>query len=93
MMGPSPACACPHIKLGSEFTEARNWSPDCIEHGTDSAWWNSEPEVAKRQLQATRLRVLGVLAQLRRSGRISLEAASKIVAALDGTREATDDGA
>lgn len=92
MMGPLPACTCPRIKLGSEFTEARNWSPDCIEHGTDSAWWNSEPEVAKRELQGTRLRVLDTLARLRRKNRISVEAANEIIASLDGTRKELGNG-
>lgn len=85
-------CACPQIKLGSEVSEERNWHPDCPEHGTESEWYQADAQVAKRELQGTRLRVLGVLAQLRRNGRISLEAANKIVAALDGTREETDDG-
>jgi len=79
-------CTCPHIKLGSELTEVRNWSPDCIEHGTGSTWWNSEAEMAKRQLQGTRLRVLSTLARLSRKERILPEAAKELLAALDGTR-------
>ncbi|MFB7738240.1 hypothetical protein ACFC08_28405 [Streptomyces sp. NPDC056112] len=29
-------------------TDARNWNPDCTEHGTASAWWNSEEQQAAR---------------------------------------------
>jgi len=92
MMGPLPACTCPHIKLDSEVTEARNWNPDCVEHGAGSTWWNSEAEVMKRQLQGTRLRVLNTLARLSRQKRISPEAAKELLAALDGTRGEDSNG-
>ena len=45
----SDTCTCGRIKVGNEVTELRNWNPDCAEHGTDSAWWNSPEQVAKRQ--------------------------------------------
>jgi len=79
-------CTCSRIKLGSEVTEARNWNPDCVEHGVGSTWWNSEAEVLDRQLQSTRLRVLSTLARLRRKDRVSADAAKELLAALDGTR-------
>jgi len=85
-------CTCSHIKLGSEVTEARNWNPDCVEHGTGSAWWHSEAEVAKRQTQGTRVRVLSTLARLSRQDRISPEAAKELLAALDDTRGEDSNG-
>ena len=52
------ACACGRIRLGLVVTDARNWDPDCSEHGTASAWWNSEEQVERRREDAERLRDL-----------------------------------
>jgi hypothetical protein len=84
-MAPASVCSCARIKLGSEPTDARNWNPDCPAHGTKSEWWRSEAQVAKHQATSTRLRVLQTIARLRRQGRIEVEAANEILAALDGS--------
>jgi hypothetical protein len=88
---PGPACDCGRIKIGSEVTEARNWSPDCPEHGTDSAWYQSETQVVSRQLQSTRLRVIQTIARLRRKGRLDLAEARALLNAVDGTTDEEDD--
>lgn len=41
-------CTCGRIAVGMTVTEIRNWNPDCAEHGTASAWWNSEEQQAER---------------------------------------------
>lgn len=51
-------CTCGRIKLGSEVTEARNWNPDCPEHGTESAWWHSDVQVVGLRYDSARLRVV-----------------------------------
>ncbi len=50
------ACTCGRIVLGSEAADARNWNPDCPEHGTESVWWNSDAQAA---LEAFAGRYLG----------------------------------
>jgi hypothetical protein len=57
-VGERNECSCARIKVGSEITEHRNWNPNCVEHGLDSAWWSSDEQVAKRQEQNDRLKVL-----------------------------------
>jgi hypothetical protein len=32
-------CTCPHIMLGSEVTEHRNWSERCAEHGVGTEYF------------------------------------------------------
>lgn len=78
-------CTCPYIKLGSEQTDARNWNPDCPEHGTDSEWYRSEAQVLHRQIDSIKLRMIQAIAQLRRNDRLSVDEAWNLVAALDGT--------
>jgi hypothetical protein len=39
-------------------TEQRNWNPDCPEHGTDSTWWKSSEQRAKRDADNERMRDL-----------------------------------
>ena len=74
MMGQDDDCACPHLKLGGEILEARNWNPDCATHGTKSAWWNSPEQQAKRAATNERLRGLQEQArQARRRAVASLE--------------------
>lgn len=51
-------CTCGRIRVGNNLTEARNWNPDCEEHGRDSDWWNSPEQVAARERQSERLRDL-----------------------------------
>jgi len=51
-------CTCARLMLGSTPTESRNWNPDCPEHGTESQWWRSDEQVAKRQADSERLRDL-----------------------------------
>jgi len=88
-----PACTCGRIKLGSEVTEARNWNPDCPEHGTDSAWYRSDAQVVQRQLQRTRLRVIQTIARLRRQGRLDLAEARALLNAVDGIADEEDNHA
>ncbi len=52
------ACTCGRIAIGMTITENRNWNPDCSEHGTDSAWWSSSEQIAKREAQNQRSRDL-----------------------------------
>lgn len=52
---PIRPCTCGRIKIGMEVTEHRNWNPDCVEHGLDSAWWKSPEQVAKRHIDNERL--------------------------------------
>jgi len=47
-------CRCGRIRVGMKITENRNWNPDCPEHGTDSYWYHSDAQSAKRQAQAER---------------------------------------
>ncbi len=54
MTTPDPECRCGRMSIG----ESRNWNPDCPEHGTTSAWWNSPEQKVKRQDQSDRLRDL-----------------------------------
>ena len=54
----SDTCTCGRIKIGLEVTDARNWNPDCTEHGANSEWWNSPEQVAKRDEQRMTLLVL-----------------------------------
>lgn len=42
------SCECGRIALGLEVTEARNWNPECPEHGVASEWWNCEEQVQDR---------------------------------------------
>lgn len=41
-------CTCARIAVGMTVTDTRNWNPDCAEHGTASAWWNSEEQRTAR---------------------------------------------
>lgn len=54
----SKLCICGHIKIGSEVTEHRNLDLNCPEHGTESAWWKSPEQKAKRKADNARLRDL-----------------------------------
>ena len=47
-------CTCGRIAVGLKLTELRNWSPDCEEHGVDSAWYNSETQMVKRAASSER---------------------------------------
>ena len=51
----SDGCSCGRITIGMTVTESRNWNPDCVEHGTDSAWYNSDTQRAARDAQNTRV--------------------------------------
>jgi hypothetical protein len=33
-------CRCPRLRLGSEVTEARNWSETCPAHGIGTDWFD-----------------------------------------------------
>jgi len=48
-------CSCPRLALGLQVTEARNWNPDCPEHGIESPWWHSEEQRAERAASRSRL--------------------------------------
>ena len=62
-------CRCGVLMVGAEPTAARNWNPDCLEHGTESAWWNSDEQKVRRAAQSERLRALQVQARDARHGR------------------------
>lgn len=64
----SDTCTCARLKVGHTLTESRNWNPDCIEHGEDSAWWHSPEQVAQREADNDSLRKLYALARRRRNG-------------------------
>lgn len=51
-------CVCGVLHVGWHSTGARNWNPDCLEHGLKSAWWNSDAENLKREAQSITLRAL-----------------------------------
>ncbi|MHB1733105.1 MAG: hypothetical protein ACYCU8_06570 [Ferrimicrobium acidiphilum] len=82
--GDAGSCTCAHITLGSETTENRNWNPSCSIHGITSDWYQSEVQVAKRELTSTRLRVMQTLASLRCQDKIDGEVAQRLLNALDG---------
>lgn len=63
---PFAECTCPHIMLGSKKTEQKNWNPDCLAHGTESEWWNSDEQVAKRKEDRERLIEMQRLAREKR---------------------------
>ena len=42
-------CTCRQGNAGQTTFANRNWDPDCIHHGTESKWWNSPEEVARRE--------------------------------------------
>lgn len=52
-----PACTCGRI-IGQKVMNTRNWNPDCASHGTESAWWNTPEQQAKRKRDDERLRDL-----------------------------------
>ena len=52
------SCTCPHLHLGMEVLEQRNWNPDCDEHGLKSVWYRSPEQVAKREADNQELRDL-----------------------------------
>ena len=70
--------------LGSEATGSRNWDPDCPEHGTESVWWNSDAQAARRRYDSARLRVVQEIARLRRGGQLDLDGAKAVLEAFDG---------
>lgn len=47
-MAEPDTCHCPQLAIGLEVLETRNWNPNCPLHGTESEWWNSDTEKAKR---------------------------------------------
>lgn len=55
---PVVRCSCAYIRVGSERTTSRNWNPECVEHGLDSTWYNSDEQKKKRSEQSSRLRDL-----------------------------------
>ena len=60
------ACLCAPVHVGGEVF-GTNRNPDCIVHGTASAWWNSPGQTRIRLLDSDRLRVLQALAKARRT--------------------------
>lgn len=64
---PVDDCTCGRIAVGMTVTNARNWHPDCVEHGTASAWWNSEEQRAARA--ATRERLIDLQRRAREARR------------------------
>lgn len=78
-------CTCPHIMLGSERTESKNWNPACEEHGWESEWYNSPEQTRIRLKEAERTRELQKLAGQRRRGEISYEEAKQRLQQLEIT--------
>ena len=56
-------CTCAFLHVGSTVTSARNWNPDCAEHGTTSAWYNSTAQAENRRAQNARTRELQQMAR------------------------------
>lgn len=61
------ACRCGRIRVGTTVTQHRNWNPDCIEHGVESAWYKSPEQVEKRAKMNERLRALQAEAKAKRA--------------------------
>lgn len=59
-------CTCGRVVVGMKVTNNRNWDPDCIHHGTESRWWNSPEEVARREAQRQQLEELWAKAREKR---------------------------
>jgi hypothetical protein len=59
-------CTCGRISVGLEVTEHRNWNPDCIVHGINSEWYNTDEQIQRRDEQNRRLRELQLLAAQKR---------------------------
>ena len=59
------SCSCARVHV-SDVPFGVNWNPDCVVHGTRSAWWNSQGQRHIRLLDSDRLRVLQALATARR---------------------------
>lgn len=57
-MSSASTCCCGRIAIGMTVTDQRNWNPDCVEHGVESAWWKSPEQVAKREKRIERTRGL-----------------------------------
>jgi hypothetical protein len=60
-------CTCARIHVGMTVTGARDWSPDCLVHGLDTAWWEHTGR-PRQQVQNQRLIVLQGLAAHKRNG-------------------------
>lgn len=80
-------CTCPHIMLGSERTESKNWNPYCKEHGWESEWYNSPEQARKRLAEAERTAELQRIARQRRQELISKEEAQRQVRQVDNNQE------
>lgn len=52
------SCTCGRLAVGMHVTAARNWNPDCAEHGLDSEWWNHPTQREERRQADHRLRQL-----------------------------------
>jgi hypothetical protein len=59
-------CRCGRIMIDREAVGARNWNPDCPEHGTHSEWWSSPEQVERRGAQSAHLRDLQAQARAAR---------------------------
>ncbi len=59
-------CTCAEVYVGSQPSGSFNWNPDCLQHNTKSEWWNSPEQVARRDEQSDRLRVLQIKAHAAR---------------------------
>lgn len=44
-------CTCGRLAVGLTVTEARNWNPNCPDHGVKSPWYNSEEQIDIRNLR------------------------------------------
>jgi hypothetical protein len=60
-------CSCGVLRAGSTDTGARNWNPDCAEHGTASTWYIDPATVAARAEQSARAVRAQRLARLART--------------------------
>lgn len=66
-MTPPTGCTCSELMLnsGKGATGMRNWAEACPEHGTESDWYRSPEQVAKRA--ADRERLIGLQEQARQA--------------------------
>ncbi len=60
-------CTCGHIAIGMILTDAKNWNPDCLDHGIHSTWWSDPEQVAARAQQNRRTMDLQARARAARS--------------------------
>lgn len=61
-------CACRRLNIGMTRSDSRNWNPQCPTHGTDSDWYRSPEQRARREAQDDRLKAMQSEARRVRNG-------------------------